>query len=81
MAVNNTLSTFEYYVAEHTDNGISRIPERVAQDAVLQLERAGRQKSGFDAMLAALESIRDMPVMNALEVYEIARAAIAKATS
>ena len=51
MAVNNTLSTFEYYVAEHTDNGIARIPERVAQDAVLQLERAGRQKASYDALL------------------------------
>jgi len=59
VAVNNTLSTFEYYVAEHTDNGISRIPERVAQDAVLSLERAGRQQAAFAALREALDAYQE----------------------
>ncbi|TIR70169.1 MAG: hypothetical protein E5X15_26525 [Mesorhizobium sp.] len=32
-------------------------------------------------LIAALEAIRDMPVMDRLAVYEIAKAAIAKATA
>jgi hypothetical protein len=69
--ISATLSTFEYYVAEHTDNGISRIPERVAKDAVAALSK-------METLREALVDIRDMPVMEQTKIYEIARAALSE---